>query len=204
MSRILEARWGASGAVVGKRLYVYRGFLESHKGKKSGEVAHSTLVDVYDWSERKWFQQETKGSGPAAVRESAWVALGKKIYTFGGFTAEEKYSNELHELEVAGPEETLRWKELASVNPAEGPLRKCSCGLVAYDAGAGGGIELCAFGGYAILDDRPRAKDFILDTKYKDGRGRTNEIHVFNVETSELKARVCVFFFGGGGCTAKY
>ena len=171
---------------------MYRGVLaESHKNRQTIDGGYSTHLDVYDAEQKKWLKEETLGTGPISVRESAWTALGEEIYTFGGYTSHGdsgEYTNELHELNV----NTRKWKELFANNqPSENsPLKKCSCGMVAYYHPTLGEVELCVFGGYAVRDPNgkvPTGVRFITDKKYeKLGRGRTNEINVFNVTRGKL------------------
>ena len=59
-------------------------------------------------------------------------------------------------------------------------MRKSGCGMVSYLD------KLILFGGYGIPSGptQPGAQ-FIKNSKYTDGRGWTNELHMFDVQKGE-------------------
>ena len=73
--------------------------------------------------------------------------------------------------------ETLTWSQLSQEDTAGGPMRKDSCGMVCFH-----GDQLAVIGGYGYLTGptQPGAS-FIKNTNFTDGRGWTNEVHIYDI-----------------------
>ena len=83
-----------------------------------------------------------------------------------------RYLNSLHQLD------TLSWTWSELTKP--GPMRKNGCGMIAFDK------KLLLFGGYGYPSG-PAQTDatFIRSSKFTDGRGWTNELHLFDLKEGE-------------------
>ena len=72
----------------------------------------------------------------------------------------------------------LTWSQLCPAGTAGGPMRKAMCGMVHFHRD-----KLAVIGGYGIPTGPTQpGSTFIKDTTCTDGRGWTNEIHVFNLD----------------------
>ena len=73
---------------------------------------------------------------------------------------------------------TLTWSQLSLAGGTAGaPMRKTGCGIVHFHHD-----KLAVIGGYGIPTGPTQpGSSFIRDTGHTDGRGWTNEIHVFNI-----------------------
>lgn len=78
------------------------------------------------------------------------------MFVFGGYNGESRY-NSLYKLNL----QTLKWEQVRVLNPSDGPQRKSGCRMVSFEEN-----KLVLFAG---------------DT----GNGRTNELHIFKLETGE-------------------
>jgi hypothetical protein len=66
-------------------------------------------------------------------------------------------------------------------------MRKIGCGLISYDG------KLVLFGGYGYPSGpTPSGADFIRDRMSTDGRGYTNELHIFDLKEGERVDVECV------------
>ena len=119
-----------------------------------------------------WEQQATSGVSPPGLYLGGCASLSGQLYSFGGSDGASFY-NSLRTLDPT----SLEWKKLRVLNPADEPMRKHGCGMVSYN-----GDRLALFGGYGIPTGptQPGAT-FTKNTKYTDGSGWSNELHIFNV-----------------------
>ena len=66
------------------------------------------------------------------------------------------------------------------------PMPKSACGIAAYYNKALGITNLAVFAGYGRLNNGTKAKErFVPHDKFSDGRGWTNEFHLFNLKNGE-------------------
>ena len=81
--------------------------------------------------------------------------------------------------------ESRKWRQLSSC----GPMRKAGSEMIAY------GKKLVIFGGYGIPSGptQPGAQ-FIEDLTETDGRGWTNEIHIFDLEEGVCMCVECLWY----------
>ena len=96
------------------------------------------------------------------------------LYWFGGNDGNSFY-NSLHRLDPT----TLKWREIQPLNKADGPMRKIGCGMVSFRD------QLAMFGGYGIPTGPTQPQTmFTKDVNYNstDGRGWSNELHVFTIK----------------------
>ena len=143
----------------------------SEKGQKSPALS----LQVFHSINEKWETKTTTGDPPSGLLEGACTTASKSLYHFGGNDGNRFY-NCLHCLES----DTLQWRELHT--SANRPMPKSGCGIVTYFEEELSPPSLIVFAGYgkpAPLT-KPEAR-FIPDTTSKDGKGWTDEMHLFNL-----------------------
>ena len=93
------------------------------------------------------------------------------MYMYGGY-AWEGFGGALSYLNV----KTLTWSQLCP-ETAKGPMTKVGCGLVHFNHNK---LVVIAGYGYPTGPTQP-GSSFIRDTRFIDGRGWSNEFHVFDI-----------------------
>ena len=162
-------RWGHYAAPVGGKCLLWGGRVPDFSA--SGRKKLASTFEIFDPYLEVWEQQATSGLSPPALELGVCASLLDQLYLFGGLDGVSSCDS-LHALDPA----SLEWKELGVLNQADGPMRKMECGMVSYN-----GDRLALFGGYGIPTGpaQPGAT-FTKNTSYNDGRGWTNELHIFN------------------------
>ena len=188
-----EGRHSPVATTVGSKLYMFRGVLGDRSAKHRPSDEENNMMYIYDVIERQWTKRATTGSFPTACSESACTSFGEKIYTFGGFTDNQEYTSETHEFCV----HTLVWKKLEQTNSSEGPMRKCSSGMVAFYRDSDERLQLWVFGGYGVKggDGKPNPGARFVLAKDRN-KGRTNELHILHVSDGmqmQLKVAISAF-----------
>ena len=170
-----KPRWGAYGTAIHNRFFIYSGWMQSFRGLSLHDLPQTFQVETFNADRTKWNQMPTTGPNPPGLNRSACTSIGSKIFSYGGWTWE-SYTDALCELDTT----TMQWRQHQPLNPSEGPMRKSDAGMIALSSNL-----LCVIGGYGIPSGtiRPMSK-FTKDSRYSDGRGWTNEVHVYNTETS--------------------
>ena len=130
-----------------------------------------SVVEVFDPYTELWQQKEVTGETPSpGVHTVASASVDDDLFTFGGYDGNTWY-NSLHLLK-----DVSQWFALRPQNKeAESPMPKRGAQMVAF------GDNLAVFGGYGIPHGPIQPGSlFIRDYRYSDGRGWTNEFHVYN------------------------
>ena len=159
------------GAVaVGGRCYLWGGRVQDFSA--SGRRKLLSTVEIFDPYLETWEKHHTTGVPPPGLYFGACTSLLDSLYWFGGNDGSSFY-NSLHRLDTT----TLEWREIHPLNQADGPMRKSGCEIVSFLQD-----RLAVFGGYGIPTGptQPGAM-FTKNTDYTDGRGWSNELHVFNI-----------------------
>ena len=135
-----------------------------------------SLLETFDLHTEVWVQKGTSGSPPPGVYNGACAAIGDSMYVSCGHDGSNQYQNALHELDTT----TLRWRDRTATG---GPMTKFGCRMISYD-----GDKLALFGGfgYPTGPTQPGSK-FIMNTKHTDGRGSSNEFHVFHTREGMIR-----------------
>ena len=166
-SRLYEPlpRFSHCAASVGEKLYFHGGYIS---GPGRGGV-----VEVFDPYFERWEQQPTTGTLPPGLHERVCTSLLGSLYSFAGFDGKDLY-NSLHKLDIA----TLEWRELKPQNPANGPMAKSGCGMIAFSC-----EHLAMFGGYGLpIGPIQRGATFTKNFhRNAAGKGWSNELHLFNI-----------------------
>ena len=157
-------------AAVGGRCYLWGGRVQDLTA--SGRRKLTSTVDILDPYLETWEEHPTTGVPPPGLHAGACTSLLDSLYWFGGSDGSSLY-NSLHRLDTT----TLEWREIQPLNQADGPMRKHGCRMVSFLQD-----KLAVFGGYGISTGptQPGAM-FAKNTDSTDGRGWSNELHVFTI-----------------------
>ena len=169
-------RYRHASAPVGNKVLMCCGVTEDFSEQTKERL--STVVDIFDPQNELWEEKQTTGDLPVpGVRGMASASFGDDFFMFGGvlmFGYPGKWVKSLLRLDT----KTYRWSELSGPrNPkANSPMAKSGASMVAC------GDYLAVFAGYGIPDGPTQpGSSFIVDAGYTDGRGATNEFHIFNL-----------------------
>jgi len=165
-------RFAHLATAVGGKCYLWGGRVPNFS--ESGKLKLASTVEIFNHYSATWESHSTAGVPPPGLYYGACASMLDSFYWFGGQDGN-CYSDSLHTIDPS----TLEWRELQPLNKAAGPMRKYGCGMVAHHH-----HQLALFGGFGIPDPigltDPKAI-FTKDTNYTDGRGWSNEFHMFNV-----------------------
>lgn len=102
------------------------------------------------------------------IFDSACTSAGRYFYLYGGNDGSRWHSS-LHRLDT----KSLTWEQLSN----DGPMKKVDCGMVASSN------KLVLFGGMGLPSGRTQpGAEFVRSKMSHDGRGWTNELHIFNLK----------------------
>ena len=175
-------RFGHGAAPVGGRCYLWGGLVQDFT--KSNRRKLASTIEIFDPYMETWKKHHTTGAPPPGLYLGACTSLLDSLYWFGGGDYS-SYYNSLHKLDPT----TLEWRELQPLNKEDGPMRKCGCGMVPFLQD-----KLGVFGGYGIpIGPTQPGAMFTKNIKYTDGRGWSNELHVFNIREGMWALLVCFF-----------
>ena len=123
------------------------------------------------WSER----HAVLGPPHPGLSAAACTSFGDYLFMYGGYCDDtiSSVSGELSCLNI----KTLTWSQLCLAGTAGGPIKKAGCGIVHVSSD-----KLAVIGGYGYPTGPTQpGSSFIRNTTLTDGRGWTNEVHVFDL-----------------------
>ena len=164
-------RFGHCAAQVEEKTYLWGGRTQDFSTGARKTLASE--LNTFDAFTETWNTTVTTGVPPPGLCDGGCTVIDNLLYYFGG-RDHYSYYNSLHCINSI----TAEWKELSSQNPVNQPMPKVGFEIVTYTDTA----SLAVFAGYGIPrhPTQPGAK-FVQNTKYTDGRGWTNEFHLFNL-----------------------
>jgi len=173
-------KWHYAGQIGGKT-YLWGGLTQDfHQGGK--DILWST-VNVFDPYLETWKEQHTTGVPPRGIHLGASTSHEMLLYSFAGSDGEHR-QNSLHVLDT----NMLVWKELDH-RCKNGPMTKTGCGMVFF-----GSHYLATIGGHGIpTQPLQHGATFIKNPIYTDGRGWTDEFHVFDITEGKKTSLVANF-----------
>ena len=165
-----QGRWWHCSAIVDGKQYTYGG----HCGAGGSPIL--TAVHIFNNVTELWQETPTFGEPPPGFVAGSCASIGPNIYHFGG-GGPAGYHNTIHQFDT----KVLRWKPVTATNPKEGPITKWDAGMISYREKL-----LVISGGYGELTDQSLpGREYVSDPD-REGRGNTNEVHCFHVDSSEL------------------
>ena len=156
--------WHCSAIVDGKQ-YTYGGYCGA------AGFPTPTEVNIFDPTTELWQQTPTSGEPPPGVWGASCCVTGPQLFHFGGADS----SNTIHCLNTTD----LSWSATTSTHMQGAPMCKGGSGLLVY------ANNLVVSGGYGVLPELPDPDKYVPEPN-REGRGYTNEVHCFHVDSSEL------------------
>ena len=166
-ARLLQTSFSVEG-----RVYVWGGASQDAvSGSKDDITKLASSIEQFDPYLEVWTRLNTAGTPHPGLILPGCASYGEHVYMYGG--VKDKYGDVLSCLNV----KTLTWSQLSPARTAGGPMRKVGCGIVHFHHD-----KLAVIGGYGIPTGPTQpGSSFIKDTRFTDGRGYTNEVHVFDI-----------------------
>ena len=162
-------RYGHCAATVGGKVLMREGCTKDLNVDDLRSCVHS-----YDPLLEAWGSARATGELPPGLYYGACTAAGEELFYYGGFdgfhgvvrsSAFSKFTPATH-----------TWSRLGK-GSVDGPMAKTECGMVSCGEG-----QLCVFAGFGTPTGPVQpGSTFIKDTNYTDGRGWTNELHLFDI-----------------------
>ena len=167
-------RFLQTAAQIGHKTFLWGGRTQDFTAR--GRQILASSIETFDYFHEKWEQKGTTGLAPPGLYQGACTTVSESLYHFGGF-GDHSNRNSLHCLNSV----TLEWTQVHSQTPGNQPMPKSHCGMVTYHK-EDGITSLAVFAGFGkpITPTQLGAK-FVKTTIYSDGRGWTNEFHLFNL-----------------------
>lgn len=172
------ARGGHISFSIKGKLYIWGGV--THDNDESSMILANN-IEQFDPYIEVWSRLNTEGAPHPGQNGAASALLGEQLYTYGGTqdVGKDMYAGVLSYLDL----DTLTW---SLVSPAEiegAPMKKTGCGMVHLSQD-----KLAVIGGYGIPTDPTQPQvgsTFVKHTRFTDGRGWTNEIHLFDLNQGD-------------------
>jgi len=175
-------RYAHTSAQVANNVIVYSGRTPDIPVQSSKRLA--SIVEVFHPNNEEWEAKQTAGETPAPGTYYAASIMSKGVlFTYGGKDGDGKFLDVLHQLRT----KTYKWRKLIPKNAkAESPMPKAGAAMVAY------GDHLALFGGFGLpRSSTHRGSSFIDHVAWSDGRGWTNEFHIYHRNEGTHTTRIC-------------
>ncbi len=164
-------RFSANASASTDKLYIHGGVVDNFNNNK---IQLKKVVQIYECSTESWKEHATTGTPPPGIYGCATAYSDHILYLFGGHDGNSFHAS-LHQLDIR----SMTWSQLSPHD--SGPMRKCYCQMIHYNN------TLFIIGGWGIPSGELQSgSQFIESTFYRDGRGRTNEIHMCNISQSKF------------------
>ena len=168
-------RYGHISCCVGSKVVVQGGRTNDFSEKSRQHL--SSVVEIFDPYSELWEQRQVTGDAPSpGTYGAASASLYDDLFSFGGFDGRQWF-NIVHRLDT----EKLCWSQVSPQNADGAPMPKAACEMVAF------GNSLGVFGGYGIPQGPTEPQSFIQNTDYTDGRGWTDEFHIYNLSEGNMR-----------------
>lgn len=169
-----------SFSVEGK-VYVWGGTTGISSEDASGKLATLASIEQFDPYLEVWSPLNTVGLPHPGLYGAACSSFEEQVYVYGGHTGEGMICSAgvLSCLDM----KTSTWSLLYSPG---GPMGKTGCGMVHFHHD-----KLAVIGGHGFPITPQPGSLFIMDARFTDGRGWTNEIHVFDISQGKSDDQVC-------------
>ena len=166
-------RFQQTAAQIGHKTFLLEGRTQDFTAKAKQMLASS--IETFDSIHEKWEQKGTTGPSPPGLYSGACTTVLESLFHFGGFDGYSNH-NSLHCLNSV----TLEWTQVHSQTPGNQPMPKSNCGMVTYHDEAVGVTSLAVFAGFGKpINPTQLGSSFVK--LLSDGRGYTNEFHLFDL-----------------------
>ena len=163
---------------VGSKVLVQGGLTKDFSEKSRQRL--SSVVETFDPYSELWEQRQVEGDAPLhGLYGAASTSLRDDLFTLGGWDDRNPF-NALHRLDS----KTWRWCQLSPQNAEGAPIPKLGGGMISFEDSLG------VFGGYGIPRGPTEPQSFIKDTRFTDGRGWTNEFHIYHLKEGVYNSSV--------------
>ena len=134
----------------------------------------SSTIEVFDQYLEQWRALKTTGSPPKGlINGGCCVSPSGDLYTYGGSQDKSVRRGGLYKLKLS-----LEWSQLSAESDLNGPMRKTGFGMVWFCK-----KKIAIIGGLGLpLGPLQPGSSFVKIRNATDGRGHTNEIHIFDIE----------------------
>ncbi len=164
-------RASANASASTDQFYIHGGIVNNFNDNKK---QLKKVVQIFDCSTESWKELDTAGTPPPGIYWCATVYSAHILYLFGGYDGTSFYAS-LHQLDTR----SMTWSQL-SPQYDSGPMRKYVCQMIHHNN------TLIVIGGYGIPSGELQSgSQFTKNEQYLDGRGWTNEIHMYNISQSK-------------------
>ena len=177
-------RFGHISGRVGSLIVVQGGVTKDFSEERKQHL--SSVVEIFDPYSESWEQRQVEGNAPSpGTYRAASASLHDDLFSFGGFDGRDLFFNTVHRLDT----KTWCWSQVSPQNADGAPMPKRGCGMIAFRN------SLVVFGGYGVPQGPTEPQSFIKDTFVADGRGYTNEFHIYNLsEGKHAEEAACSCF----------
>ena len=140
----------------------------------------SSVVEIFDPYSESWEQRQVEGNAPSpGTYHAASTSLHDDLFSFRGWDGRVLFFNTVHRLDT----KTLCWSQVSPQNADGAPMPKYGCGMIAFRN------SLVVFGGIGVPQRPTEPQSFIKATGYTDGRGWTNEFHIYNLSEGNIQKK---------------
>ena len=162
---------------VGSKVVVQGGRTKDFSEKTRQHL--TSVVETLDPYSELWEQRQVEGDAPSpGTCRAASTSINNDLYTFGGSDGRD-YFNTLHKLDT----KTWHWCQLSHAEGA--PMPKFGCRMISIKD------SLVVFGGYGVPRGPAEPGSFMKNTRFTDGRGWTNELHIYHLKEGVRVVTVC-------------
>ena len=153
---------------------------ETDDFSKKSKQHLSSVVEIFDPYSESWEQRQVEGNAPSpGTYDAASASLHDDLFSFGGGDDRDFFFNTVHRLDT----KTWCWSQVSPQNADGAPMPKRGCGMIAFRN------SLVVFGGYGRPQGPTEPQSFIKSTSYTDGRGWTNEFHIYNLSQGNMQKK---------------
>ena len=157
------------------QVIVWGGETPEFYSNDASRIQFASVVEQFDTHSEVWHQRHTLGSPHAGLSAAACTSSGNYLFVYGG-CCDDTYVNISGVLSCLDTK-TLTWSQLCPAGTTGEPMRKTTCGMIYFYHN-----KLAVIGGYGLPSGPTQpGSTFIRNTGFTDGRGWTNEIHVFDL-----------------------
>ena len=171
-------RYGHISGRVGSLVVVQGGRTEDLS--KESRQHLSSVVEVFDPYSESWEQRQVEGNAPSpGTYSAASLSLHDDLFSFGGYDGGNLFFNTVRRLDT----KTWCWSQVSPQNVDGAPIPKSGCGMIAFRN------SLVVFGGYGVPQGPTEPQLFIKYTGVTNGRGWTNEFHIYNLSEGNMQKK---------------